>query len=159
MVHYSASPGFCFFINTSCCKLRQSLLIIAHFFPPLSFASASSASSLQLLLFNIHSLLAQLVKNLPVMQETPVLCLVGRIPWRRDRLSTLVFLPGKSCGQRSLVGYSPWGCKELNPTEQLSPRTSQHSLSSWYWRLERVVRHISCPQGAYHQYRNTELWD
>ena len=28
-----------------------------------------------------------------------------------------VFLPGKSCGQRSLVGYSPWSCKELDTTE------------------------------------------
>ena len=31
-----------------------------------------------------------------------------------------VFLPGKSHGQRSLVGYSPWGCKELDTTEQLT---------------------------------------
>ena len=28
-------------------------------------------------------------------------------------------LPGKPHGQRSLVGYSPWGCKELDMTEQL----------------------------------------
>ena len=28
-----------------------------------------------------------------------------------------VFLPGESYGQRSLVGYSPWGCKELDMTE------------------------------------------
>ena len=30
---------------------------------------------------------------------------------------TLVFLPGKSYGQRSLVGYSLWGCKELDMTK------------------------------------------
>ncbi|KAM7233308.1 hypothetical protein CapIbe_015444, partial [Capra ibex] len=30
-----------------------------------------------------------------------------------------VFLPGKSHGQRSLVGYSPWGCKELDMTEHI----------------------------------------
>ena len=30
---------------------------------------------------------------------------------------TPVLLPGKSHGQRSLVGYSPWGCKELDMTE------------------------------------------
>ena len=29
-----------------------------------------------------------------------------------------VFLPGKSHGQRRLVGYGPWGCKELDTTEQ-----------------------------------------
>ena len=34
---------------------------------------------------------------------------VGKIPWRRKWKPTLVFLPGKSHGQRSLVGYSPWG--------------------------------------------------
>ena len=31
----------------------------------------------------------------------------------------LVFLPGKFQGQRSLVGYSPWGHTELDKTEQL----------------------------------------
>ena len=31
-----------------------------------------------------------------------------------------VFLPGKSNGQRSLGDYSPWGCKESDPTEQLN---------------------------------------
>ena len=33
---------------------------------------------------------------------------------------TPVFLPGKSHGQSSLAGSSPWGCKELNMTEQLN---------------------------------------
>ena len=36
---------------------------------------------------------------------------VGKIPWRRKWQPTLVFLPEKSHGQRSLEGYSPWGCK------------------------------------------------
>ena len=44
---------------------------------------------------------------------------VGKIPWRRKWQSTPVLLPGKSHGQRSLVGYSPWGCKELDMTERL----------------------------------------
>ena len=43
---------------------------------------------------------------------------VRKIPWRRKWKPTPVFLPGKFHGQRSLVGYSPWGCKELNMTEQ-----------------------------------------
>ena len=97
------------------------------------------------------SLVAQLVKNLPAMQETPVRFLgredlgddrlptrvflgfpggsegkesacnvgipgfgpwVGKIPWRREWLPTPVFLPGEFHGQRSLVGYSPWGRKQ-----------------------------------------------
>ena len=35
---------------------------------------------------------------------------VRKIPWRRKWQPTPVFLPGKPHGQRSLVGYSPWGC-------------------------------------------------
>ena len=38
---------------------------------------------------------------------------VRKIPWRRKRQSTPVFLPGKSHGQGSLVGYSPWGHKRV----------------------------------------------
>ena len=38
------------------------------------------------------SLVAQLVKNLPAMQEALVQFLVGKIPWRRDRLPTPVFM-------------------------------------------------------------------
>ena len=33
--------------------------------------------------------------------------------------TTTIFLPGKAHGQRSLAGYSPWGCKELDTTEPL----------------------------------------
>jgi len=35
----------------------------------------------------------------------------------RKWLPTPVFLPGEFHGQRSLEGYSPWGCKELDMTE------------------------------------------
>ena len=42
---------------------------------------------------------------------------VGKIPWRRAWQTAPVFLPGESHGQRSLVGYSPSGCKELDTTE------------------------------------------
>ena len=42
---------------------------------------------------------------------------VRKIPWRREWQSTSVFLPVKSYGQRSLVGYSPWGHKESDMTE------------------------------------------
>jgi len=36
---------------------------------------------------------------------------IRKIPWRREWQPTLVFLPGESHGQRSLVGYNPWGRK------------------------------------------------
>ena len=45
---------------------------------------------------------------------------VGKIPWRRKWQPTPVFLPGKSHGWRSLAGYSEWGSKESDMTEQLS---------------------------------------
>ena len=38
----------------------------------------------------------------------------GRSPWKRKWQPTPTFLPGKFHGQRSLVGYSPWGHKELD---------------------------------------------
>ena len=45
---------------------------------------------------------------------------VGKIPQRRKRQPTPVLLPGKSHGQRSSVGYSPWGPKESETTQWLS---------------------------------------
>ena len=41
----------------------------------------------------------------------------GKIPWRRAWQFTPVFLPGESLGQGSLVGFSPWGCKESHTTK------------------------------------------
>ena len=57
--------------------------------------------------------MAQMVKNLPSMQET----WVRKVPWRSEWLPTPVFLPGELQVQRSLVGYSPWVHKELDTTE------------------------------------------
>ena len=45
---------------------------------------------------------------------------VGKIPWRREWLPLPAFLPGESHEQRSLAGYSPWGHKESDMTEQLT---------------------------------------
>ena len=45
---------------------------------------------------------------------------LGRFPWRRERLSTPVSLPGESHGQRSLAGHSPRGRKESDTTERLT---------------------------------------
>ena len=44
---------------------------------------------------------------------------VGKIPWRRKWQPTPVLLPGKFHGPRSLVGYSPWGHKQLDTPERL----------------------------------------
>ena len=65
--------------------------------------------------YSLAPLVAHLVKNLPAMQETWVRSWVGKMRWRRERLPTPVFWPGEFHGL-----YSPWGCKELDTTEQLS---------------------------------------
>ena len=53
-------------------------------------------------------------------QERRVHPWVRKISFSRKWHPTPVFLPGKFHRQRSLVSYSPWGCKELDMTEQLS---------------------------------------
>jgi len=42
---------------------------------------------------------------------------VRKIPWRRKWQPTPVFLPGEFHGQRSLIGFSPSGCKEQDMTD------------------------------------------
>ena len=64
-------------------------------------SASSSPSHLDLLLPWLASLVAQKDPQERKWQPTPVL------------------LPGKSHGQRSLVGYSPWSCKESDMTERL----------------------------------------
>ena len=56
------------------------------------------------------------VKNLPAVQEMQVLSLSREVPQEKEMAPTPVFLPGKAHGQRSLVSYSPWGCKESDTT-------------------------------------------
>ena len=69
---------------------------------------------------------------------------VGKIPWRRKWQPTLVFLPGKSQGQRSLAGYRPWDHKRVQ--KDLVTKWQQHhlpwgrSLKAWvlsFWYLHR----------------------
>ena len=62
--------------------------------------------------------------HLPI-QETKVLSLGRKIPWSRKWQPTPVFLPGKSHGQWSLMGYSPWGCKESD--------TTKHAGTHWLY--------------------------
>ena len=58
-----------------------------------------------------------------------------------DMATTPVFLPGGSHGQRSLGGYSPWGCKELGMTEPLTLSLGFHcnlslkGVKLQYWSL------------------------
>ena len=53
---------------------------------------------------------------------------VRQIPWRRKRQPTPGFLMGKFHGQRSLVGYTPWGRKESYITERLSNNDGKRQI-------------------------------
>ena len=54
----------------------------------------------------------------------------GKIPWRRAWQPTPVLLPGEAHGQRSLAGFSPQGCNELDTTEQLGGLSLQERPTS-----------------------------
>ena len=58
------------------------------------------------------------------MEETWVQSLGWEDPWRRRWQPTPVFLPGESQGQKSLVGYSPWGHKRVG--HGLATKQQQH---------------------------------
>ena len=74
------------------------------------------------------SLMVQQVKNL-VQSRRHRRCgfspWVKKVCWRKERLPTPVSLPGEFQGQRSLVDYRLWGCKELDTTET-TPHRGQH---------------------------------
>ena len=63
------------------------------------------------------SLVAQMVKNLPAVWETWVQSLGWEDPLEEDMATHSSILAGESHGHRSLVGYSPWGHKELDMTQ------------------------------------------
>ena len=84
----------------------------------------------------LTSLVAQMVKNLSTMWETQVWSLSQEDPLEKKWQPTPVLLPGKSHGQRSMVGYSPWGRKELDTIERL---TSLHFTSRRAIQDRRVM--------------------
>ena len=63
-------------------------------------------------------------KAFPSMQETLVQSLSQDDPLEKGMATHSSILPGKFHGQRSLVDYSPWGCRELDMTEQCSTLVS-----------------------------------
>ena len=103
-----------------------------------------------------------MVKNLPVNSEdtrdAEFNPWVRKIPWRRKWQPTQVFLPRKFHGQRSQVGYSPWGSQRVRHNRDTwyskgtrsSPPTPPRSL--WYcfkW-LEAAVPNLFGPRDQFH---------
>ena len=75
---------------------------------------------------------------------------IRKIPWRREWQPTPVFLPGESRGQRSLVGYTLWGCKELDMTEWLT----HTCLPSWSFLVQTS---LFCVLGLCHSFKGCAL--
>jgi len=71
-----------------------------------------------------------------------------KIPWRRKWQPTLVFLPGKSHGQRGLVGYSPWGRKEPDMAQWLN-NNSVHD-DGFDFQTQSVL--MLCSENCSHQW-------
>ena len=97
----------------------------------------------------------QLLLGLPWWLRRESICLqcgrpgfhpwVGKIPWRRKWQSSPGLLPGKSHGQRSLVGYSPWGHKESDTTERLHYSHYKVNFTIWGDSFKRIKDHIYLP--------------
>ena len=93
------------------------------------------------------SLVAQLVKNLPAnagdTRDTSSIPGLGRYLGEGNGNPFCVFfffLPGKSHGQRSLVGYSPWGYKNSDMTEH-----TESQKGTWgYRRIFKMVKARVC---------------
>ena len=66
------------------------------------------------------SLVAQMLENPPTVQETWVLSLDQEVPLEKEMATHFSILPGEFHVQRSLVGYSTWGPKQSDVTEQLT---------------------------------------
>ena len=72
---------------------------------------------------------------------------IRKIPWRRKWQPTPLFLPGKSHGHGSLVGYSPRGRKESNTTEWLNNNIGRDCFGYWLlenWWIFYVLMYMSC---------------
>ena len=72
------------------------------------------------ILIIVASPVAQIVKNLPAMQEIRVQSLGWENPLEKEVQPPPVFLPGESQAQRSLLGYNAQCCKEEDRAEQLT---------------------------------------
>ena len=75
---------------------------------------------------------------------------IGKIPWRRNWQPTPGFFPGESHGQRSLVGHSPWGCREWNTTEHAQCCLLGHGRCTVYLTDQRQKQIRLCLREKYY---------
>ena len=96
-------------------------------------------------------------KNTPAMQKTQVQSWDWEDPWSRKWQPTPVFFLGKSHGQRSLVGFTPWGHKESDETEQLNSSNSNKRSKQIPGKrnIQMATEHL---KRCLTSYGITELW-
>ena len=104
--------------------------------------------------------MARRVKNWPAMWRPGFDPWVRKNSWRRAWQPTPVFLLENPHGQRSLVGYNPWGHKESNRTERLSTATKQQKLyKTTGLRCSKGVRLIKVKERLLNSHRLKEIKD
>ena len=98
--------------------LRKAFLLILQYFPfPFIFWSFPGTPISWMLGLYVWGFSGLVVKNPPANEgDTDSIPWSGKVPWRRKWQPTPAFSPGKSHGQRSLGGYSPWSCRESDMT-------------------------------------------
>ena len=89
----------------------------------------------------VTSLVAQTVKRLSTMRETQDRSLGWEDPLEKEMATHPVFWPGESHGQRILVGYSSWGRKESDMTEQLH---YIHEVVTLWYRSPALLKSAHC---------------
>ena len=100
--------------------------------PPLAFILLGTCS------VRWASLVAQMVRNLPAVQETRVQSLGREDPLEKGNGNPLQYSCQECQGQRSPAGYSPWGHKESDTTEQRSRSASSVLLIKLQMPLQDV---------------------
>ena len=93
-----------------------------------------------------------MVKYLPTMQETSVRSLGWEDPLEKRIATHSSILAWRIHGQRSLVGYSPWGCKQSDTTERLTRRKTENIIMSKRQNIQinSTVNYIQYPGINYH---------
>ena len=83
---------------------------------------------------------------------------VSKIPWRRKWQPVPVFLLGKSHGQRTLVGYSPWGLKELDTTERLTLSDKPITMSPRHICTKKLLMVYQKPKPDVNWWLDPNVW-
>ena len=80
---------------------------------------------------------------------------VRKIPWSRKWQLTPVFLPEKFHRQRSLEGYSPWGCNKSDTTEHVHTHTHTHTRTHTHTLVHAAKERlrVSVEMGGWHKAR------